>query len=67
MDKITYKLKGFKCLTPCPNGIKLGDETVMVASNCCTSVCGYYKGKKEDKNYGVLKCSYKEANDDGSF
>jgi len=67
MDKITYELKGMRCLTPCPNGIRIRDETVMVASNFCINVCGYGKREKEYQDYGVLKCSYKDAHDDGSF
>jgi Fe-S oxidoreductase len=51
------------CVTPCPAGIKIGDEVVMVGSRYC-SKCKYFRGGEislEAPGYGSgnIKCEWR--------
>jgi hypothetical protein len=43
-----YKMDGNKCLTPCPAGHGLSNETASVGSSFCWSVCEYNHGTESD-------------------
>jgi hypothetical protein len=61
--KIKYEIEDDRCLTSCPNGIKIGtyERLTKVSSFNCTGLCVHFIS--DDEKNQIVTCSYDKMNE----